>query len=86
MAFYMEAPLTLEEGVSDYGKSLKDMETSINVWNNRLAAPSGINRQTALHDCSAGKGSNSCSFLHACSFNSLTYSRPEMTQMTGLTR
>ncbi|KAF2600534.1 hypothetical protein F2Q68_00010747 [Brassica cretica] len=65
MAFYMEAPLTLEEGVSDYGKSLKDMETSINVWNNRLAAPSGINRQTALHDCSAGKGSNSCSFLHA---------------------
>ncbi|KAF2565205.1 hypothetical protein F2Q70_00025709 [Brassica cretica] len=48
--------------------------------NNRLAAPSGINRQTAPHDCSAGKCSNSCSFLHAPSFNSLAYSGPEMTR------
>ncbi|KAF2558750.1 hypothetical protein F2Q68_00016423 [Brassica cretica] len=56
------------------------METSINVGNNRLAAPSGINRQTAPHDCSMGKGSNSFFFLHAPSFNSLAYSRPEMTR------
>ncbi|KAF2598911.1 hypothetical protein F2Q68_00010234 [Brassica cretica] len=61
------------------GKSLKDMETPINVGNNRLAVPSEINRQTAPHDCSAGKASNSCSFLHASSFSSLDYSRPEMT-------
>ncbi|KAF3561204.1 hypothetical protein DY000_02015667 [Brassica cretica] len=55
------------------------METSINIGNNRRAVPSGINRQPAPHDCSAGKDSNSCSFLHASSFNSLAYSRPEMT-------
>ncbi|KAF2607508.1 hypothetical protein F2Q68_00043945 [Brassica cretica] len=55
------------------------MEISINVGNNRLAAPCGINRQTGPHDCSSGKDSNSCSFLHASSFNSLAYSRPEMT-------
>ncbi|KAF2562880.1 hypothetical protein F2Q70_00015406 [Brassica cretica] len=40
------------------------METSINVGNNRLPAPGGINRQTAPLDCSSGKVSNSCSFLH----------------------
>ncbi|KAF3501845.1 hypothetical protein F2Q69_00042851 [Brassica cretica] len=56
------------------------METSINVGNNRLAAPSGINRKTAPPDCSAGKGFDSCSFLHPSSFNYLVYSRPEMTQ------
>ncbi|KAF2564945.1 hypothetical protein F2Q70_00015768 [Brassica cretica] len=55
------------------------METSINVGNNRLAVPGGINRQTAPLDCSAGKDSNSCSFLHASSFSSSVYSRPEMT-------
>ncbi|KAF3577319.1 hypothetical protein DY000_02032356 [Brassica cretica] len=55
------------------------METSINVGNSRLAAPIGIIRQTAPHDCSAGKDSNSCSFLHASSFSSSVYSRPEMT-------
>ncbi|KAF2570423.1 hypothetical protein F2Q70_00003933 [Brassica cretica] len=55
------------------------METSINVGNNRQAVPSGINRQTAPHDCSAGKDSNSCSFLLAPSFNILVYSRHEMT-------
>ncbi|KAF2548270.1 hypothetical protein F2Q70_00022350 [Brassica cretica] len=55
------------------------METSINVGNNRRIVPCGINRQTAPHDCSAGKDSNSCSFLYASSFNSLAYSRPKMT-------
>ncbi|KAF2546096.1 hypothetical protein F2Q70_00021375 [Brassica cretica] len=55
------------------------METSITVRNNRLAAPSGINRQTPPLDCSTGRDSNSCSFLHASSFSSLVYSRPEMT-------
>ncbi|KAF2587389.1 hypothetical protein F2Q70_00035804 [Brassica cretica] len=55
------------------------MKTSINVGNNHLAAHSVINRQTAPHDCSAGKNSNSFSFLHTSSFNSLAYSRPEMT-------
>ncbi|KAF2589823.1 hypothetical protein F2Q70_00039089 [Brassica cretica] len=55
------------------------METSINVGNNLLAAPSGINCQTAPLDCSSGKVSNSCSFLHASSFSSLVHSRPEMT-------
>ncbi|KAF3486405.1 hypothetical protein F2Q69_00052744 [Brassica cretica] len=55
------------------------METSINVGNNRLAVPSGINLQTAPLDCSAGKNSNSCSFLHASFFSSSVYSRPEMT-------
>ncbi|KAF2564389.1 hypothetical protein F2Q70_00017273 [Brassica cretica] len=55
------------------------METSINVGNNRLAAPNGINRQTAPLDCFAGKVSNSCSFLHASSFRFLVHSRPEMT-------
>ncbi|KAF2561200.1 hypothetical protein F2Q70_00015929 [Brassica cretica] len=55
------------------------MKTSINVKNNCLAAPGGINRQTAPLDCSAGKDSNSCSFLHASSFSSSVYSRPEMT-------
>ncbi|KAF2530410.1 hypothetical protein F2Q70_00029778 [Brassica cretica] len=54
------------------------METSINVGNNRLAVPSGINRQTAPLDCSAEKDSNSCSFLHASSFGSLVYSIPEI--------
>ncbi|KAF2589583.1 hypothetical protein F2Q70_00038356 [Brassica cretica] len=54
------------------------MVTSINVGNNRLAGPGGINHQTALLDCSAGKDSNSCSFLHASSFNSSVNSRPEM--------
>ncbi|KAF3601037.1 hypothetical protein F2Q69_00036603 [Brassica cretica] len=54
------------------------METSINVGNNRLPAPGGINRQTASLDCSAGKDSNSCSFLHASSFSSSVNSRPEM--------
>ncbi|KAF2619869.1 hypothetical protein F2Q68_00038949 [Brassica cretica] len=33
------------------------METSINVGNNRLAAPGGINRQTAPLDCSVGEDS-----------------------------
>ncbi|KAF2573460.1 hypothetical protein F2Q70_00003706 [Brassica cretica] len=56
------------------------METSINVGNNCMAAPSGFNRQTTPHDCSAGKGSNSCSFLHVSFFKSLAYSRPEMTR------
>ena len=79
MTLYTEAPSTSEEGISDLDKSLKDMKTSINVGNNRRAVPSGINRQTALHDCSVGKDSNSCSFLHTSSFNSLAYSRPEMT-------
>ncbi|KAF3588923.1 hypothetical protein F2Q69_00028580 [Brassica cretica] len=55
------------------------METFINVGNNRLADPSGINHQTAPLDCSAGRDSNSCSFLHASSFSSSVYSRPEMT-------
>ncbi|KAF3554597.1 hypothetical protein F2Q69_00014829 [Brassica cretica] len=55
------------------------METSINVGNSLLAAPIGINRQTAPHDCYAGKDSNSCSFLHASSFSPSVYSRPEMT-------
>ncbi|KAF2546089.1 hypothetical protein F2Q70_00021378 [Brassica cretica] len=55
------------------------MKTFINVGNNHLAAPSGINRQTAPLDCSAGRDSNSCSFLHASSFSSSVYSRPEMT-------
>ncbi|KAF2547826.1 hypothetical protein F2Q70_00021843 [Brassica cretica] len=50
------------------------METSINVGNNRQAFPGGINRQNAPHDCSAGKDSNSCSFLHASSFSSSVYS------------
>ena len=54
------------------------METSINVGNNRLAASGGINRQTIPLDCSAGKDSNSCSFLHASSFCSSVNSRPEM--------
>ncbi|KAF2593135.1 hypothetical protein F2Q70_00043297 [Brassica cretica] len=58
---------------------MKDMETSINVWNNRPAVPSGINRQTAPLDCSTGKYSNSCSFLHVSSSSSLVYFRPEMT-------
>ncbi|KAF3587769.1 hypothetical protein F2Q69_00029427 [Brassica cretica] len=55
------------------------METSINVGNNRRAVPGGINRQTAPHDCFAGKDSNSCSFLHASSYISSVDSRPEMT-------
>ncbi|KAF3554593.1 hypothetical protein F2Q69_00014825 [Brassica cretica] len=55
------------------------METCINVGNSRLTAPIGINRQTAPHDCSAGRDSNSCSFLHTSSFSSSVYSRPEMT-------
>ncbi|KAF2567328.1 hypothetical protein F2Q68_00025764 [Brassica cretica] len=60
------------------------METSINVGNNRLAVPSGINCQTAPLDFSAGKDSNSCSFLHSSSFSSSSfsssvYSRPERT-------
>ncbi|KAF2620427.1 hypothetical protein F2Q68_00039223 [Brassica cretica] len=54
------------------------METSINVGNNRLV-PNGLNRQTAPLDCSPGKDSNSCSFLHASSFGSSVYSRSEMT-------
>ncbi|KAF3529865.1 hypothetical protein DY000_02041172 [Brassica cretica] len=74
----MEAPSTSEERLGNYGKSLKDMETSINVGNNRLAAPGGINRQTPPLDCSAGKDSKSCSFLHASSFSSSVNSRPEM--------
>ena len=53
----MEAPLTSEERLGDQSKSLKDMETSINVGNNRLAAPGGINRQTAPLDCSVGEDS-----------------------------
>ncbi|KAF3528085.1 hypothetical protein DY000_02040968 [Brassica cretica] len=55
------------------------METSIYVGNNRLAVPNGINHKTALLDCSAGKDSNSCSFLDASSFSSAVYSRPKMT-------
>ncbi|KAF3540647.1 hypothetical protein F2Q69_00022694 [Brassica cretica] len=55
------------------------METSINVETNRLATPGRINRQTVLLDCSSGKVSNSCSFLHAPSFSSSVFSRPEMT-------
>ncbi|KAF3554382.1 hypothetical protein F2Q69_00013222 [Brassica cretica] len=55
------------------------METFINVENNRLAAPGRINRQTAPLDCSSGKFFNSCSFLHASSFSSSVFSRPEMT-------
>ncbi|KAF3595387.1 hypothetical protein DY000_02021760 [Brassica cretica] len=54
------------------------METSINVGKNRLAAPGGINRQNTPLDCSAGKDSNSCSFLNAFSFSSSVKSRPEM--------
>ena len=75
----MEVPSTSEERIGDWGISLKDMETSINIGNNRLAAPYGINRQTAPLDCSAGRDSNSCSFPHASSFSSSVYSRPEMT-------
>ncbi|KAF2569234.1 hypothetical protein F2Q68_00025426 [Brassica cretica] len=55
------------------------METSINVENNRLAAPGRINCQTAPLDCSSGKVSNSCSFLHASSFSYSVFSRPERT-------
>ncbi|KAF2573464.1 hypothetical protein F2Q70_00003702 [Brassica cretica] len=55
------------------------METSINIENNSLAAPGRIDRQTALLDCSSGKISNSCFFLHASSFRSSVFSRPEMT-------
>ncbi|KAF2611964.1 hypothetical protein F2Q70_00012223 [Brassica cretica] len=46
------------------------METAINVGNNRLSAPGEINRQTAPLDCSAGRDSSSCSFLHTSSFSS----------------
>ena len=44
----MEVPQTSEQGIGDQGKSLKDMETSINVGNNRLAVLGGINRQTTI--------------------------------------